>query len=214
MGIKTKVSVLGDVSGKVGYVVMLNVLGQSIVRSIPKEKRKATSEKLIKENDIFRLVMRFFKGITKGVFKEGYQVLKNAHMSPYNAAISYHRLNAVTALNGDFGMDLTRLKFSSPIRTTQTGWHPELIRITANEVLVKWELNPCPLKTTQLNDKVTLIFYDQKIHNFMVKYSVRDSLSCQLILPRAMTGDEILCWIFFTSADGKLVSETKYLGVV
>ena len=214
MGIRTKVSVLGDVRGKVGYIVMLNMLGQSIVRSIPKEKRKATSKKLIEENDIFRMVMQFFKGVTKGVFKEGYQVLKNSYMSPYNAAISYHRLNTVTALNGDFGMDLTRLKFSSPIRRTQTGWHPELIRITANEVLAKWALNPCPLKTTQLNDKATLIFYDKKIHNFMVKYSVRAALSYQLILPRVMTGDEIFCWMFFTSADGKLVSETTYLGVV
>lgn len=214
MARRTSKSIVGSVSGKVGPVVFLTVSGQDLVRARPSAKRKEDTPKLAKQKEIFKAIMFFFKYYTAEVFNLGYQVKKSDHISPFNAAISYHLLNAVVELDGKYGLDLTKLKFSKPIRLTQVAWHAELIRINDKEVQANWELNPCPLKTTQLNDKVIIIFYHKNHSTFMHRYALRSELSYTLELRNAVIGDEIFCWIFLTSADGKLASQTQFLGSV
>jgi hypothetical protein len=80
---------------------------------------------------------------------------------------------------------------------------------------VNWELNPFPGKSTQLDDEAVVVFYDTKIDQFFTANRVqRNSLTCKLNVIRKLTGNDFACWIFFVSADGKLVSETEYLGTL
>lgn len=214
MGHVTRKSILYEVTGKVGAVVVFKSNGQNLIRGRSKARKKTKYQKPDKQKDSFKTVIAFFRLHTKKIFKQGYQLKKSEKMTPFNAAISYHKLNAVIELDGAYSMDLTKLKFSKPIQLTEGAWHAELIRINDQKVQANWELNPCPLKTTQLNDKVIVIFYHQKCNIFMMNEALRDQLSCTQQLLKAMKGGEVFCWMFLTSADGKLVSQTQFLGSV
>lgn len=215
MATKRNASVLGDYNGRVGTVVLSNWLSIDTMKARPiKRTNKKPSEKLVQQNDVFSKVTDFLRSAADVIYI-GFQQPRKAKMTALNAATSFHMLNAVVGDPADPYIDLAKVKFSCPIRSTQSVWNPVLSAEPGRKITVKWELNPFPNKNTQLDDKVFLLFYDKKENCFLTSEGdvKRNAMgySCTLM---PGTGNEIYCYMFMASADGKLVSETEYLGVV
>ena len=63
-------------------------------------------------------------------------------------------------------------------------------------------------------DKVTFVVYSPAKNKFVTLRRVveRSALSYSLQLPPTFSGDEVETWISFSSADGKMVSDSAHLG--
>lgn len=217
MGRITRGSILGDMKGKIGTIVVTKWKGEGVVKATPKLRRtrkKLTAAKAASEHS-FKVVQNFLYGIDTDVIHTGYQLRQKDRMTPMNAATSYHKLNAVTGKYPDCGIDLTKVKFSRPLRPTENGYNVSFAESEDGGFTINWELNPFPEKTTQLDDEAVIVCYDRETGQFFTADRVqRSSLTCKRLLIRKFTGHDIACWIFFVSADGKLVSETEYLGTL
>ena len=209
-------SILGDYFGAIGTVVLSKWKGIFILKSRPiKRTKKTKSGKVIQQNNVFGMVSSFLASALE-MINLCYQGPKLATMTPFNAAVAYHLKNAFTGDPNDPGINLELIKFGFPIRKTQSVWNPMLSLGEGNNVLINWETNPFPHKNTELDDKVILVFYNKNggVFRCIRKVIERSDLSFTEKFDRGYAGDEIYWYLFLISADGKLVSETEYLGMV
>jgi hypothetical protein len=206
-------SPLGDMSGKVGTIVLTKWKGINVVKSIPSKAKKVSFLQL-RQRNLFKSVMQFLEGVTD-VIKLGYQLPKNAAMSEMNMAASYHLLNAVVGEYPDYSIDLSKVKFTNPITSTEKGWNSKFTGGKNLAFEVNWELNPFPEKVTCRNDNAVVVIYDSTSRKFMYEATnERSALSYSFSELIGLTGHDFYGWLFFISADGKRVSETEYLGMI
>jgi len=204
-------SPLGDMSGKIGTIVLSKWKGISVVKGLP-GKTKKVSLKQQSQRTLFTTVMNFLSGANE-VIKLGYQLPNKSKVSEMNMATTYHILNAVRGEYPDYSFDLSKLKFSSPIRSTENGWNAEFTGSKDFPVSVSWEMNPFPKKVTRWDDQAVIVLYDTK--KFVVfKNAERRELNFLIPNSDHFYGRDLFCWLFFISADGKFVSETEYLGMI
>ncbi|SEB06859.1 DUF6266 family protein [Pedobacter hartonius] len=208
-------SILGSYRGKIGNVVLSDWNGTGTMRKTPeKQNKKKITQLQARQNKIFGMMNRFLKG-AKTAINLGYQLPRKAKMTAYNAAVSYH-LNQVTGKPDNPAPDFAKIKLSRPVNKTQQAWNPVLSAESEYKVTVKWELNPFPDMCTRLDDKVILVYYDTKINRFInfVNVAGRRDLSYTVNFIDWDEGHELHWYMFMASRDGKLVSETEYLGMI
>ena len=216
MATRKNPGIFGDYRGSVDTIVLSKWNDTYVTKSKPGPRRKKTTAVgLLRQNNVFGMVSSFFKS-AKGLIKIAYQRPKVVKMTPYNAAVSYHLKNAITGDPDDPSIDLRLIKFSFPIRRTQSAWNPVLVLEQGYNVTVSWETNPFPQKCTQLDDKVILIFYDANRGSFTGISDVidRSDLSFTEEFSDGFAEHELYWYMLLISADGKLISETEYLGMV
>jgi len=209
-------SVLGDFTGSVGTVTLTKWMDLAVMKSrIGARHKKTTSVPLIRQNNVFGMVSHFFSS-ARELIRMGYQRPKVAKMTPFNAMASYHLKNAIIGDPDNPVISLSKIKLTFPIRKTQSVWNPVLSLEAGNNVIVNWETNPFPHKCTQLDDKVILVYYNKNggSFNFIREDIDRSHLSHSCRFGAGYNNHEIYWYMFLISADGKLVSETEYLGMV
>lgn len=212
MGTRSK-SVLGNIRGKVGHIVLTNWKKVLVVKGLPAQTKKASDNQQL-QRALFSSVTKFL-GKATAIYRLGYQLPKKSSVTQMNLATTYHMANAVVGQYPDFSMDLSKIRFTNALRPTENGWNAKLTRVANSHAEVSWEINPFPEKVTQLDDQAVVVIYDSYENRFfMYKNGVqRRGLSC-VIDHHTSAGLEIFYWLFFISADGKFVSETEYLGSV
>lgn len=210
-------SVLGDVSGKIGPIIVSSWKKTGIVKSLPSSRKGGLSIKQQRQNELFAIVMVFLSKTRnlREIIKDGFQLPKKKKISEMNLATSHNMLNAFNDDGINYTLDLPKVKFSHSIRSTENGWNAQFLSNQKGLLELRWELNPFPEKSTNLDDLAVPIFYNRTQNIFLyVPRCSRSKLSCSFISNPNESGDEVFCWLFFISADGKLVSETEYLGVI
>lgn len=208
-------SILKGLSGKVGPVSVTGNKNRSIVRIRPDKPKRKGAREGTSQHAIFTLVGRFFYTLPAGFFKKGYLMKVKDGSTPLGASKSYHMKNAVVGTYPDLSMDLSKLKFSGSQRPIESGWNAELNSLETDGLQVTWEINPYPEKKTQLDDEAVIVFYNLNKRGFRYVEGIPRS-NCSYIFPATPfnQGNSVACWIFFVSADKKLVSDTQYLGIV
>jgi hypothetical protein len=210
-------SILGEMSGKVGNVVLTRWKDIKIVKSCPTPVRKGKeSVKQLKQRALFRSVMEFLSCLGKRAVNLGFQLPKNAKITASNAAASYHLQHAVSGKYPEYYIDLEKVRLSKPLNRTEEGLNAKFSS-KGKGMSVQWELNSFPEKTTRLDDRAIVVAFNGT-RGIGLSYNedniLRSSLSYSFACPDRFVGDEIFCWMFFVSANGKRVSETQYLGSV
>lgn len=217
MGRLKRAFVVGDVTGKVGPLVMSTWKGISTVKTLPTRKHSTKpSAKQVQENTNFNIIMEFLWAVLK-IINIGFQMPRNAKMTPLNMATSYHMLHAIAGDQNESRIDLAKIKFSYPIKSTQCAWNAAVFAEEGRIIKVTWKLNPFPLKCTQLNDRAIFILYDSDLNFFQEVLPgdvERQTLIFTTVISKKCVGHEWFVYMFMISADGKMVSETDYLGMV
>lgn len=214
MGVRVTKGVIGEMKGGIDTIVLSPWNDIDTIRGKPtKNRKKSKSPKLIAQKNLFGMVSSFLRP-GKEIFKVGYQKARKVVLTTFDAAMSYHLKNAVVNDEEGVRMLMPKLKLTLPRRTTQPAWNP-VLSMTDNKVTVRWQLNPFPQKCTQLDDKVSLVFYDKQRKIFLWREAgIRSDVVYMEDLSIGHAGHDIYCYIFLVSADGKLVSETEYLGMI
>jgi len=210
-------SILGNLRGRVGTVVFTDYNGTPVVKSLPtrKEDWEPTARQL-KVYARFRVVMDFLQ-LFKPVIDIGFVQPRKSKMSGFNKAVSYHLLNVLNNKQGQPKIDFEKVIFSKPLKTTQQCWNAKMIAEEGRKITVSWQPNPYPDKGTEPDDHIILAFYckENNIMSRCVTEGVfRTNLTHSSRFSESTIGHEIVGYMFVVSPDGKLVSETEYLGTV
>lgn len=216
MGRRINKDILGGISGKVGPIVISKWNDISTVRARPgKRSNTKGSEGKTPQQKLFALSITFLRK-AKIIINIGFQQARPAKMTPMNRATSYLLQHGMAIQDGVPYIDLPKIKFSKPVKSTELPWNAELKAEEGQKITLNWELNPFPKKCTQLDDELFLICYAKQRHVFIPFYgsTKRSDLQKTIVLQKSLIGDEIFCYLFFTSRDRKFVSETEYLGSV
>lgn len=217
MGILIKRSILGVISGKVGDVVFVPYYDIDVVKGVP-ERSKKNKKGSIDQNrnrDLFIMVGKFFGPHIDKVFARGYQFRGKQDMPERSAASSYHLLNAIIGEHPNYRIDLSKVKFSRSFRSAENGWNASFSAPETGGMDVSWEMNAFPEKSTRMDDIAIIVLRNLGSNTWIVRDTEqRRKLSCHFNYRSKAVPVDLCAWIFFASADGKLVSDTKYLGML
>ncbi|MNY28473.1 hypothetical protein D3C86_1624490 [compost metagenome] len=127
--------------------------------------------------------------------------------------MAYHLANAITGVSPNFTFDYTKLKFSSGKLLLPDNI---VVAITAPARVDFTWLNTGPNgKYKDATDSATVVVYNPVKDSFVTLQgaAVRSALGYNLLLPADYSGDEVYCYISFTSViSKKLASNSFYVG--
>ncbi|MES2454488.1 MAG: DUF6266 family protein [Bacteroidota bacterium] len=208
MGLYKK-GILGYFRGKVGTVVGAVMNGIYYMRSLLDFGEDNPTVPQINVRLKMTLIGSWLK-LLKAQIRVGFQSF-NKGTTPFAAAMGYHLKNAVTGVAPDFTIDYTKVvisvgdldKINSPgVATTEDA-----------QLDFSWLANGS-LQYGSATDKLTFVVYNpaKKEFAFSVGLVQRSALSYDMMLPVAWSGDEVESWLSVVSLNGKVVSNSQYLG--
>lgn len=206
--------VFGTFNGKVGSVVASKWKGLNVVKNFPEKSSKPKSEPQRSQTSQFGLVGSFLKKAS-GLISIGYQGVSGA-VTPWNIALQYHLKEAITGTYPNFQLNYEMVRLSLDDNLMNPAPSAKAVALVGMTVKVSWIMEANANKSTLPTDKAYILLYNPaKKKSMSVTGNVlRSGLSIDLPMPSYFTGDVLYGWLFFTSANGKVVSDTQYLGSV
>lgn len=206
--------VFGTFNGKVGSVVASKWKGIKVVKNYPEKSSKPKSELQLIQTSQFGLVGSFLKKAS-GLISVGYQGVSGA-VTPWNVALKYHLKEAITGTYPNFQLKYEMVRLSLDSGLMNYAPDAKAVALAGMIVKVSWKMEVTANKSMLPTDKAHILLYNPAKKNAMsvIGNVLRSGLTTDLPMPSYFTGDVMYGWLFFTSANGKIVSETQYLGSV
>jgi len=207
---------IGDFNGKIGQVVISKWRQLTVGRSTPKKSSKKATLTQLEQQSKFALVTTFISRVG-GAISVGYQN-SSGNLTPYNVAVRYHLNNTVIGEYPAYQIDYSKVRLSAPRFANEID---AAVTVTMGSPLnsivpLTWTSKINGIGATQDTDKTFIVFYNVSENMFMIFESeaARSALTVNVRVPDENITDEIHGWMFFVSANRKLVSKTSYLGKV
>jgi hypothetical protein len=197
-----------DMIGRTGNNVGRRVRGKNVFSMRPAKSNKPATELQLIQREKLSLVAAWLRRMTS-IIRTGFKAF-DAEMSEMNAAVSYNLKHAVTPL-APYAINYAKVLYSKGFLDLPSV--PEINIITAAKLNYSW-----PAITSSTNaegtDKVTFMVYNPDKDKFVILKAgaIRSALAYVLSLPGDFSGDTVEAYISFESADGKLVSDSFYVG--
>ncbi len=206
MAIYTK-GILGGFSGKVGPVVGSSWRGKAYMRSKSDRKSGVASQAQLLQQQKFGKtvgVLRSLKPLLNETFgSQGQQ-------SGYALAMSYHLKNAVMVQNGVAEFDFSKMRISSG--TLPNAAMTQAPVLNNNQLVLHWH-NNSGLGNAVATDKSLVVLYcSDLLQGVYFQSDATRSMQTQSIEVAMFKGYKIHVYQAFVSAEGKLLSNSNYLG--
>lgn len=209
-----KTGVLSDISGAVGPIVGAVLKGLNVIRKLPAKSSKAATQGQIDQRFKFALIMKIVSTLSE-VLQTGFQSFTGL-VSPRNAAMSYNLKHAITGVSPNFTVDYEKVRISKG--TLQSGSELELVDLGARKFQITWDLANCEIRAKDKireTDICNAIFYSEDREIFQESAEIlRSAKTLETTISKYFSGLYVHVFVFFVSADGKLVSNSQYLGKV
>ena len=206
---KISQGILGGLSGKVGNVIGGSWKGIDYLRVKPSSVANPRTPGQVNQRNKFSATIEFLqpnKEFLNAGFK-AYAVKKTA----FNAAMSYTLGNAITGTAPNFMVDyslalLSRGSLSGVLNGSADASTPEQVTFSWNDNSIDGNASA--------TDKSMLLVYnpDKKESITLLNGAVRSIGSSIVRIPVSYAGDTLQFYMAFMSEDGKLVSNSVYLG--
>jgi len=207
-----KKGILSPFRGKIGTVIGSVWNGIFHMKSLPDitPNRKPTTAQL-NQQIVFALITGFLKPL-KRVLEIGYQSFTKG-VTPVNAATGYHLKFAVTGTAPNYEVDYPKVILS--VGDLEAPQEPGITATAGTaKVVFDWGALVDP-EVGNLTDRATFVAYNPTLKKYTTIRNViaRSALTYPLQLPAAWIGHEAHFWMAFTSLDGKVVSNSAYVGL-
>jgi hypothetical protein len=206
---KISQGILGGLSGKVGNIIGGSWKGIDYIRIKPTSVANPRTEGQVNQRNKFSATIQFLKP-NKDFLNVGFKAFA-IKKTAFNAAMSYVLGNAITGAAPNFNVDyslalLSRGSLSNPVNGS-------VDLSTSNQVTFSWDDNSAE-GNANATDKAMVLAYNpsKKESMYLLNGSVRTAISQTLALPTSYTGDTIQLFMAFVSENGKVVSNSVYLG--
>lgn len=207
---KTKLGILGDVTGKVGPVVGANWKGINTLRARPKRSTKDPTQKQTQHRDRFKLVGVFakqFAGLATSTFRDGV-----GRQTGFNKVMAHSIKTAITGVWPNLSVDFSHvLTGRGSLPNVQA---PAAAAGAAGVVGWHWTDNSGMGKAVA-NDTAVLAVYCEALQlgAYTTLGPVRSAGAATLNVP-GFSGHPVHTWISFLSLDGKDSATSIYTGLV
>lgn len=201
---------LGGFQGQLGTAYGCFWRLMDLIKAMPRKVKRPPTEAQLPVQLKLALMTAFLKRLAN-IIKVGFQN-KPSHQSAMNAALAWNINNAVTGVSPNFTIDFTKLKFSDgPL---PMALNAEVLIDTAGTVKFLWELGPAGSEDGKPTDKAVFVVFNPDKNKLVTLSGVaaRSALAYNLLVPGNFSGDTVEVWMSMVSADGKLVSNSQYIG--
>jgi hypothetical protein len=206
---KISQGILGGLSGKVGNVIGGNWKGIDYVRIKPSSVANPRTPGQVNQRNKFSATIEFLQP-NKDFLKIGFKAFAIKKTS-FNAAMSYTLGNAITGTAPNFTVDYSLALLSKGNLSTPLNGSVDLA--TANQVTFDWDDNSTDGNAEATDKSMVLAYNTSKKESIYILDGAQRSVTTQILsLPTSYTGDTIQLFMAFISENGKVVSNSIYLG--
>ncbi|ACU05067.1 DUF6266 family protein [Pedobacter heparinus] len=198
-----------DMIGRTGNNVGRRVKGKNVFSMRPSKSNKAPTVAQVNQRLRFELVASWLRRLGSVIdigFKE-----YDAQMSARNAAFSYNVLHAITGVTPNYTIDYAKVMFSKgPLDLPND---PQINVATAAKLDYSWAATTGD-SNGLATDKFSFVVFNPSKNKFVTLKggAVRSALAYSLQLPGDFSGDTVEAYFSIVSADGKMVSDSVYIG--
>jgi hypothetical protein len=200
----------GGFQNQTGALVGHWTNGQNVITAIPHPSQKPPSVAQLNMRAKFKTVVGFLRRLTP-LIRVGYQHAHKEKQTAFNAAFVDNYAKAVTGVAPDYLIDYPKLVYSKG--QLSKAYNAEVLTTVAATVKYSW-LATLASGLGGPTDMATLVVYnpakDQLVT--LVNAAARSVLTYSLLVPGDFSGDDVHAWISFVSADGKMASDSFYVG--
>ncbi|TCC97241.1 DUF6266 family protein [Pedobacter hiemivivus] len=202
---------LGGFQGQLGTAYGCFWRLMDLVKAMPRKVKRAPTEKQEKVQLRWSL-MTSFLAMFSHIIKIGFKQAAVNGQSAMNAAVSYNLKNAITGVSPDYTLDFSKLMFSKG----KLALPNKRAVVTENdaEVRFEWGLETTGNGPSKLTDLGTFIVYNPIKNQYvsLVGGIPRSALKYTMPMPLEFSQDSVECYMIFASEDGKMVSDSSYIG--
>lgn len=204
--------ILGRFRGKIGTVVGAVWNGVSYMRSLGDYTDNPTTAQLNARAKV-SLVMPFLAEI-KTLINPGWASREKKGLTAMNAASSYHLKNAVSGVAPLYTINYPQVVFS--VGGLDGVELPDVATGSGLSIDFTWTPQTTFMGGGAPTDKATMLLYCPLEDKFVFVKGVtpRSAGTYNMLVPSLFSGNMVHAWIGFVSADGKLVSDSTYVGTV
>ena len=206
---KISQGILGGLSGKVGNIIGGSWKGIDYIRIKPTSVANPRTEGQVNQRNKFSATIQFLQP-NKDFLNVGFKAFA-VKKTAFNSAMSYVLNNAIAGTAPDFNVDYSLVLLSRGSLSNPVNGSVDLS--TSNQVTFSWDDNSAE-GNASATDKAMVLAYNpsKKESMYLLNGSVRTAISQTLALPTSYTGDTIQLFMAFVSENGKVVSNSVYLG--
>ncbi|MFT3822304.1 MAG: DUF6266 family protein [Chitinophagaceae bacterium] len=208
---KLKKGIFGGFSGKTGNVVGSSWKDVDVIRSMPGKRKNPPTDPQEKQQNRFGLLASVMQGINP-LLSFAFQSYE-PNKSPYNSAIAYNLLNAVTGTTTDQQVYYPTLLVSrGHLPATTAG---QAVPMAAGEIAFSWTDNT-GLGIAKSSDHAIMIFYEPVTNTCVFdRITARRGDGNGILQATHFRGKTVHTWIaFYTEAPKELSSNSIYTGAV
>ena len=206
---KISQGILGGLSGKVGNVIGGNWKGIDYLRIKPSSVANPRTEGQVNQRNKFTISLEYLQA-NKDFIKVGYKAFATKK-TEFNAAMSYVLNNGVIGTAPNFSIDYSLALLSRGSLSSPTNGSVDLS--TANQVTFDWDDNSADGNANATDKAMVLAYNPSKKESIYILDGAQRSATTQVLsLPTSYTGDNVELFMAFITEDGKIVSNSVYLG--
>lgn len=211
---------LGPTSGKVGPVVGAKWKSLTTVRARPRKSASPATVLQQDQQNKLSLLSTFFSALLE-LLPVSFRPLK-INLSAHNAAVSFNLKRSVFVDTKPIGLDYSKIVVSRGSLFSASGVQvmisdEGILRLSWNDDSGDW----CDsVYESREMDTLTVVFNyrnnkNMELFHYSQQLATRAELSAVSQLPKQiLQADLIHCWIYFTSSDGKMASQSQYYSIV
>ena len=208
-----KQGILGGFRKKTGTVVGAYWRRLDVIRALPRSNGKAPTQKQLNQQVKFGIVTAFLSNIS-GLIDEGFRVA-NSSQTPMNLAVGYHLKEAITGIEPNFELDLSKVKFS--VGKLELPFEIDVVAGPGGTIDFTWPHTEEDDRYIDATDVLLLMIYNPIKQKFVkIKTTTsRSAMNYSALLPSNFVGDEVHVYVGFGSVKKKMLfSDSAYLGAV
>jgi hypothetical protein len=200
-----------DMIGKTGNHVGRRVKGVNIISMKPAKSNRPPTPLQYDQRLKFGLLTSWLRKAIP-ILDIGYQHYES-EMTAYNMAVSENLKYAVTGVTPNFSINYPMARFSKG--TLRKPSDIVVVAAAAEMLEFSW-VNVVGQSNSKGTDQIAIVVYSPALDEFvlMENAAVRSAESYELQLPLDWAAELVHSWMIAVSVDGKLVSDSSYVGQV
>jgi hypothetical protein len=201
--------ILGGLSGKVGNIIGGSWKGIDYIRIKPSSVANPRTEGQVNQRNKFSITLEYLQA-NKAFIKIGYKSFATKK-TEFNAAMSYVLNNAVGGTAPNFTIDyslalLSRGNLSSVLNGAVDTFTP-------GQVTFAWSDNSAEGNANATDKVMVLVYNPSKKESISILDGADRTVGSQVVtIPNTYAGETVELFMAFVSEDGKVVSNSVYLG--
>jgi hypothetical protein len=201
----------GGFSGKAGSIVGSSWRDIDYIRGLPKLRKKPKSEKQIEQQAKFALAIDVLLPVKKQI-DTGFGNIKQGRTTSYNLALKHMLDYAIIGTYPALEIDYSQIAFAQGRLSGVSG---VVLLAKPGNIRVSWS-NAILKSNGKADDLLTVLVYEPESNDYVIgpPDTIRTAGMVNIAMPPEWLGKTVHVYLFFTSPERQMVSNSAYGGSI